>query len=171
MDPLSAKRKNMSTSDWIQSVSLLIVVVTLAFSAYQLRLAATQTKAVVRTLHQTIDAANIAFQTQLQDLYLLRDPALLADHLRARGIEGVSHELNKRRLYAVTKMIAHEKAYLYISEGSPTAAQYESWELLLRADLIALAISEIWPAVRKYYSTSFARHVDELLDEIAAEGA
>jgi hypothetical protein len=140
-----------------------VVLAALGVSAYQVRIAANQTKTLVRTLQQTADSSVTALQTQARIAFLLDDQELLAWHLRSRGCEGSSYEQNKMRLYILTKLIAHETTYVGYRDGVISPATWSSWEAVVKTDVLMPEARDIWEPMRSFYAPVFTRYVDDLL--------
>jgi hypothetical protein len=153
----------VTATDWTQLGSLAVVLAALGVSAYQVRIAADQTRTLVRTLQQTADSSVTALQTQARMSFLLEDPELLAWHLRSRGCAGDSYEQNKMRLYILTKLIAHETTYVGYEDGVISPATWSSWEAVVRTDVLMPEAREIWAPMRTFHAPVFVRYVDDLI--------
>ncbi|WP_433785035.1 hypothetical protein ACQPX6_01835 [Actinomycetospora sp. CA-101289] len=94
---------------------------------------------------------------------MIDDPVLLEWHLRARGYPTSSHEENKRRLYLLVRLEAHESNFLAWQQKLLNTETWAAWERLLRADTRIKEFRDVWPSARQLYVKSFAEEVDRLI--------
>jgi hypothetical protein len=159
----------MQISDWLQSISLITVAVTLVVTAVQSRQAikqtrslAKQTEYVQRTLEQS------AYQTlntghDLRTVFFKDDASMLRWYLSERGYPVSSHRNNKCTLYLQIKLDIHENNYLNYKKGSLPDEVWQAWYEVLSVDAQISEFRTVWHAAKGFYEGSFVQFIDSLL--------
>jgi hypothetical protein len=152
---------------WLQVASLVVVLLALAVSTYQVWLARRQTVA----LQRTTEAALTAGQAEARHQVLYADPELLAWHLRNRNCEGANPFENKQRYFIIQKLLSNEALYVGNRQGFISDATWAAWLEVVKADALVPEARAIWPATRYLYAEEFAVYVDSLIADHAATEA
>ena len=160
----------MPISDWLQSVSLIAVAVTLAITAVQSRQAikqtqhlARQTEYVQKTLEQGAYRGLNSVQDTFRITFFKDDASMLKWYLSERGYPVSSHRNNKRTLYLQIKLDNHETNYLNHQRGLLSDAVWQAWCEVLKADIGMPEFRIVWRAAKRFYEKSFVRFVDSIL--------
>jgi hypothetical protein len=166
----------MGVADLLQTISLVVVAITLALSARQNRHLARQTR---ETVHQSILARSALSRSTQQELidqgtdYLgvlltVDQPALLTWFLASRGIPPAPDEINRRYLFMFLRMDVHETTYLAHLDRALPEDVWIGWRHVIALDSATDEFRVVWPVVRPAYSARFASFVDELMASSAA---
>ncbi len=129
---------------WVQVASLVVVLLALAVSTYQVWLARRQTAA----LQRTTEAALTAGQAEARHEVLYADPELLAWHLRNRNCEGSTPFENKQRYFLIQKLLSDEALYVGNRQGFISDETWAAWVEVVKADALVAEARAIWPATR-----------------------
>lgn len=150
----------MQASDWIQTVAAALVFLALILNVLQLRHVANQSAALRRSLEQAAYGSLVDKHVESRTAYFLNDPELLAWHLSTRGYKSTSAERNKRRLYVLVKLEAHENNFLSYVAGLLNDEVWAAWRTVMEHDFAIDEYQEVWPVAKKFYAASFATFVD-----------
>jgi hypothetical protein len=160
----------LQIADWFQFISLMTVAITILIGMSQNREVGRQTReasrqtesvqksleqAAYQTLNTTHDGNHIAF---FKD-----DPEMLQWFLSTRGYSTSSHHQNKRTLYIIIKLDAHESNFLSYVDGLLSRDVWDGWFEVLRADFEVPDYRAVWPTARRFYATTFVAFVDSLI--------
>lgn len=159
----------MKISDWLQSISLITVAVTLLITAVQSRQAikqtqnlAKQTEYIQKTLeHGAYQTLNTGFDIRM--VFFKDDPSMLRWYLSERGYSVSGHRNNKRALYLQIKLDIHENNYLNYKKGLLADEVWQAWYEVLRVDTKISEFRTVWRAAKRFYEKSFVQFVDSLL--------
>ncbi len=159
----------MQTSDLIQTVAVVLVFLALILNVLQLRQVARQSTALRRSLEQGAYGSLVGTHLGSRTTYFLNDPELLAWHLSTRGYKSTSFEENKRRLYVLVKLEAHENNFLSYTTGLLADEVWAAWQTVMQHDFAIDEYRDIWPVAKKFYATSFGVFVENEILPIAEE--
>jgi hypothetical protein len=158
----------MQISDWLQTISLIAVAVTLVITAIQSRQVikqtqhlARQTEYVQKTLEQ--NASLNSTQDTLRITFFKDDASMLKWYLSESGYPVSSHRKNKRILYLQIKLDNYETNYLNHQGGLLSDEVWQAWCEVLKADIGKPEFRMAWRAAKRFYDKSFVRFVDSIL--------
>lgn len=152
---------------WVQVASLIVVLLALAVSTYQVWLARQQTIALQRTTEASLTAG----QAEARHEVLYNDPELMAWHLRNRNCEGDNAFQNKQRYFIIQKLLSDEALYIGNRHGFISDQTWTAWVDVVSADALASEAREIWPATRYLYDREFTAYVDSLIETHESGGS
>ncbi|WP_181778874.1 hypothetical protein [Pseudonocardia pini] len=152
----------MDSPVWVQIASLVVVLLALLVSTYQVLLARRQTK----SLQQTTEAALTAGQAEARHQILYANPDLMAWHLRTRGCEGRDEQDNRRRYFIIQKLISDEALFIGNLRGFISDESWHGWIDVVKQDACNPEARQIWPEIRFMYAEEFVRHIEALHGEI-----
>lgn len=156
----------MRVGEWIQTLSLLGVVVALILGTLQLREVGRQSTALRDTLRQTAYEAMSMNHNEYRIAYLKDDPEMLRWHLESRGYP-VSDVLgNKKTLYLLAKLDTHERSTLYNLDGLLPHDVWQGWLSVIKRDIDLPEFRLIWPNAKQFFAPTFVALIDELLAEL-----
>lgn len=160
----------MQISEWLQTVSLIAVAVTLIITAVQSRQVikqtqhlARQTEYVQKTIEQGSYRGINLTQDTFRSAFFKNDSSLLKWYLSERGYPVSSHRNNKRTLYLQIKLDNHETNYLNHQVGLLSDAVWQACCEVLKADAGMPEFRMVWRAAKRFYEKSFVRFVDSIL--------
>ena len=125
----------MSLADAIQVITLLTVLVALGLTTWQSRQMVKQTALMVNELSDQVGDSVMQTHTHQRTTFFLNDPDLLSWHLTSRGYTSTNPVEDKKRLYALVKLEAHELAQQRHLKGTIDESMWEGWRQVLKADL------------------------------------
>ena len=163
----------MNISDWLESISLAAVAITLAINAVQSRQALRQTKLLAiqskslqdtleQSAYQALDAGHNTYRVS----FFKDDPEMLTWYLSNRGYPYSSHQLNRRTLYLQVKLDDHEQNFINHKKGLLSDDIWDAWAEVIRADVKLPGFDIMWPNARRFYARSFVEYVDALLQTL-----
>ncbi|GAA4572216.1 hypothetical protein [Planotetraspora kaengkrachanensis] len=157
----------MPLADWLQIVSVPLVVVALVLNGLQAREVGRQSKALGLSLDQGAYQSLVKSHTDFRFTFFYDDPEMLAWHLTTRGYPCTSEAENKRRLYVLIKIEVHEENYVKHLRGLLDSDVWDAWLNVIRADFAIPVFLEMWPPSRRYFAPAFAAFID---GEVLAPG-
>ena len=153
----------MSIGDWLQAISALLVALALGVGALQLRQMEKQTTAASGNIQQmAYESMNQAYSDYRVNL-LKDDPDLLAWHLQNSAYPVGDHESNKRTLFMMGKLDAHERNVINYRLGLLSEDAWKAWGTVLEADVVIPEFRAMWPAARRFYAPPLVQKIDQII--------
>jgi len=146
----------------IQSISALLVSITLFFTYRQIKEASKQTKNLEMTLRTSVAQNVTQGQREIWN-FLLEDQDLLKWYLQRRGVPiGTSDIENKIKGFAALKMDFYESLYLQYQQDNVSKETWMSWFNAMKLDLQDPIFQEVWLCMKnkQLYAPSFIRLID-----------
>src|SRR5690349_17362401 len=160
----------VNITDWIQSLSLLLVAGALIASIFQTRAVAHQARQATRALQATTHQSFVHNQNSSREAFFLDHPELLSWHLSARGYPVTNAGENLRRLYVLIKLDIHEYNYLSFKEGHFRDDIWSGWKTVIQEDFSHVPeFLEMWPVARRLYAPSFVNFIEQHYGTALAE--
>jgi hypothetical protein len=160
----------LNIADWIQSLSLLLVIGALIVSIRQTRAVANQARQATRALQDATLQSFVRNQNGSRETFFLDRPELLSWHLSTRGYPATNAAENLRRLYVLNKFDIHEYNYLAHSADQFSDDIWTGWKNVILVDFNQVSeFREMWPAAKRFLAPSFVnfieKHCGMVLDE------
>ena len=151
----------VNITDWIQSLSLLLVAGALIASIFQTRAVAHQARQATAALQATTHQSFVYNQNGSREAFFLDRPELLSWHLSSRGYPETNAAENLRRLYVLNKLDIHEYNYLSFRSGHFRDDIWAGWKNVMQEDFRQPEFREMWPVARRLYAPSFKNFIEE----------
>jgi hypothetical protein len=149
----------------VQSISTLLVSVTLFFTYRQLKESSRQSKNLDITLRTSVAQSVTQGQRDIWEI-LFNDEELLKWYLQARYIptENVNFD-NKKKGFAALKMDFYESLYLQHKQENVDNETWRAWHQAMKLDLKDKCFQQVWTCMNKnqLYAPSFVRFVENVL--------
>lgn len=157
---------NLNLNGIIQTITTLLLIVTILLTYRQLRETAKQTKKIEATLQSSAYQQMIQDQTNSRVSFFLQYPDLLKWHLETRGHTPAGETADRIRLYIMVKLDFHENMYLRHRDGSLTEEPWAAWHRVMQVDFTIDLFQEVWEKEKQFYAPAFRGFVDrELLSQ------
>ena len=154
----------MRFADWVQALSIPLVLTALIFSYLQVRAASRQARTAVVALERSAQVSLIASQSDLAANFLNHEPELLLWHIQTRGFAIDSPSEAKLIALILLRLNVHEATYLGYRDGVVGAEHWTAWESVVRLDMATDRYREYWPVARGMYAPSFVRYLDTMVE-------
>jgi uncharacterized membrane protein len=151
----------VNITDWIQSLSLLLVAGALIASIFQTRAVAHQARQATTALQATTHQSFVHNQNGSREAFFLDRPELLSWHLSSRGYPETNAAENLRRLYVINQLDIHEYNYLSFRSGHFRDDIWAGWKNVMQEDFRQPEFREMWPVARRLYAPSFVNFIEE----------
>jgi hypothetical protein len=155
------------TGDLLQALSLALVAGALAFSAWQARTAARQSREATRqtaltgvAVRQVISQETTRHRVDFTFTALKDDPEMTAWFLGSRSLPVSDILTNKVTLWLYAKLDVHQSMHMQHSARTIPEEVWTDWVQTLRLDVTSDQFGKIWPIARSYYPEPFVAFVD-----------
>jgi low affinity Fe/Cu permease len=125
---------------------------------------ARQTRITVATIELSSYQSMIAGDGTLAQL-AIGSAEMIRWHLAACGYPVGSDFSNKRALFAIMRLNAHEGNFLAHLAGNLNDDIWIPWSRVLKRDLAIPEYRAIWPNARSFFATSFVDYVDSVMSD------
>jgi hypothetical protein len=151
----------------VQSISMLLVSITLFFTYRQLKEASRQSRNLDITLRTSVAQSVTQGQRDMWEI-LFNDEEMLKWYLESRCIPTeVSHLNNKKKGFAALKMDFYEALYLQYKQENVDNETWRAWYQAMRLDLKDKFFQQVWNCMNKnqLYAPSFVKSVENILSD------
>jgi hypothetical protein len=159
----------MTFDDAIQIATLASVAIALILSLLQNRQILRQTRELakqssmlVETIEYSSYQATVAGDVSLSNL-AAESPELLRWHPAARGYSVGSNAANRKVLFAIVRLNAHEGNFLAHDTGRLNDDIWIPWSRVLETDMTIAEYRAVWPNARNFFAASFVSYVDSVI--------
>jgi hypothetical protein len=166
-------------ADWLQTISLIAVVVALLLNYRQARETAKQateaSKQVaisVSVMRQDAYREVTNYGANFNSILFQSGDDLLSWFLSSRGVRTGSHEYNLRAMFMFVRMDVHESLFLSNQGTLLDEDAWNAWKNVIEADASTPEFRAVWQVVANHYVASFGDFVNSVIrTQDAAAGA
>jgi hypothetical protein len=150
----------VTIADWVQVLSLLLVAGALALTYLQLREVARQTRlgTAATELGATRDYVDSSWLSRAE--FFLSKPDLLNWHLEMRGVRQETEAADRRVMYVLAKMDAHESNFMSFKQSVLRRESWLAWNEVLKDDFRFVEYHETWEKTKVFYAQEFIDYLD-----------
>jgi hypothetical protein len=93
-------------------------------------------------------------------VFFLDNPKMMEWYLASRGYRLGSEDSNRRTLYVLVRLNAHESSYLSYASGLIDEDVWAGWLAVIRTDFTVKEFIQTWPHAKQFYARSFGEYID-----------